>query len=537
MADGQSQVTLKKPGLFSFLAPGAVKIGNAVGHAVDRVEREQILPNDWKTHVDPFRGPSTDNVAWTGEFWGKMVRGACLIYDYTQNREIYHSVEETVRDFLTTQDEEGRFSTYDLEHEFGGWDTWGRKYVLLGLLSFYRVCKDLAFKERVRTAMTRHADYILSKIGPASEGKLPITLAAGDWKGLPAVSILEPMAQLYEVTGFPRYLDFCTYIVEEGGMSEGHNIFEMARQGVLFPYQYFKDWSKAYEMTSCFEGLEEYATVAEDKKWGSAALNYYEKVRDGELAVTGSGGSNGGVNVRGAAGEQWNNTRYIQTDPTIKFMQETCVTVTWLRYCSRILLRTGDPKVMDEIEKTLYNALLAAMRPEEIVPGTKGPASRYLFSYFTLMTGIRGVNGGGDIPWINSCCAANGPSAVGLLPFLAVMESEEGPVVNLYLPGEFHGKTPAGGRFLLQIQTDYPETEKVDISVRPESEEVFKLRVRIPAWSGQADLCINGEAVPAQRGTYAEIRRKWRKGETVRLTLDLRTKMLDSFDGSLSTSI
>jgi DUF1680 family protein len=52
----------------------------------------------------------------------------------------------------------------------------------------------------------------------------------------------------------------------------------------------------------------------------------------------------------------------------------------------------------------------------------------------------------------------------------------------------------------------------------------FALNLRIPRWlDSAAEISINGKSagVPAARGTFAEIKRRWRDGDTVQLTLPL----------------
>ena len=65
---------------------------------------------------------------------------------------------------LTTQDAEGRISTYSKAAEFHGWDIWCRKYVLLGFLYFCEICQDSTLRGQILAAACRHADYICANI-------------------------------------------------------------------------------------------------------------------------------------------------------------------------------------------------------------------------------------------------------------------------------------------------------------------------------------------------------------------------------------
>ena len=96
--------------------------------------------NMWRVFVQQFRTDvDTATRAWRGEYWGKMMRGSCITYQYTKDKELFEILKESVLDMLTTQDELGRYSTYSIEEEFNGWDMWSRKYVILGFLHFTEI--------------------------------------------------------------------------------------------------------------------------------------------------------------------------------------------------------------------------------------------------------------------------------------------------------------------------------------------------------------------------------------------------------------
>ena len=60
------------------------------------------------------------------------------------------------------------------------------------------------------------------------------------------------------------------YIVKCGG-TDIVNIFDLAYEDKLFPYQY--PVTKAYEMTSCFEGLLEYYYVTGEERYKKSIIN------------------------------------------------------------------------------------------------------------------------------------------------------------------------------------------------------------------------------------------------------------------------
>ena len=131
-----------------------IKENGIMNEAVNFVLNNQLLNREnWQKTVEVFETREDSEAGrWRGEYFGKQMRGASLIYAYTKNEELYDVLTETVKSLLTKQDEFGRFSTYEVENEFTGWDTWCRKYVLVGLLYYADICKDEALKEKIINA-------------------------------------------------------------------------------------------------------------------------------------------------------------------------------------------------------------------------------------------------------------------------------------------------------------------------------------------------------------------------------------------------
>ena len=191
------------------------KYNGFVDDAFKFIEEFQLIsPEHWQRFVYQFRSDADADKGWKGEYWGKMMRGACLVYAYTKNPKLYATLTDAVEGMINSAADDGRISTYPRNAEFDGWDLWSRKYVLLGMQYFLDICKDEALKERAIKAMRGHLDYIIEHIGPAAEGKKEINKATRNWRGLNSSSILEPVVRLYNITGEKKYFDFATYIVE-----------------------------------------------------------------------------------------------------------------------------------------------------------------------------------------------------------------------------------------------------------------------------------------------------------------------------------
>ena len=500
------------------LPAGAVRLDgffeNDIRNSIDHWNKG-VVP--YAAMVDFFRNGRSQFAL--GEMWGKAVRSGCMFYRYTADPELKEILSQTVKDLLSTVRPNGSISCVPPEKQPDGpgGDLWERKYVLLGLDRYY----DLVEADpAVLRAMTDQADCIIEQVGEPP--KVPITSLGWSPNHIESSTLLEPFMRLYNRTGEKRYLDFARYIVSTGG-SEGYDIFRQAYDNVP-PHEMGGPYPKAYEMMSMFEGAVEYYRVTGDEYVRRSFMNLYDNIRRNEITIVGNGGGDQPYHPA-VMGEGWDHTAVEQTNPDITRMMETCVGVTWMKFCSQILRLTGDPSAVDEIEKYIYNGLLGAMKP-----------SGDGFSYVNLFNGEKVTNYGwgttfGSLPV--TCCNLNGPMGLAYIPFVAVMESDRGPVVNLYNAARAELSTPQGDSLSLRIETDFPLSDRVLVRVDPHAASLFTLSLRIPSWSERTVVKVNGKKVRSvEPGAYLSLERIWKPGDRVELAFDMRCRLLDAPRGS-----
>lgn len=478
----------------------------------------------WARLVHQFKIYSDDNdCGWRGEFWGKMMQGACKIYQYTNNSALYNALTETVKDILGAEDEYGRISSYSVQKEFIGWDIWNRKYVLLGMQYYVEICKNEYFVKAVIDSMCRQLDYIMLKIGKEEEKK-EITDATNHWRGLNSASLLEPVVKLFNMTGKKEYLDFAGYIVDTGGTSVV-NIFELAYENKFYPYQY--PITKAYEMTSCFEGLLEYYKVTGEEKYIIAIKNYADRILESDFTVIG---------CSGCTSELFDHSTVRQANTTNgEIMQETCVTVTLMKFFANLSKITGESKYVDAFETSLYNAYLGALNTERIINtdiAEKFPTAKLealpFDSYSPLTAGRRG-NGIGGFKLMSDnhyygCCASKGALGLGVMSELSVVEIGGVIYINLYIDGIYKIHMKDGEEVKIKIQTEYPAEGNVKIRISETKNNAIKIKFRNPAWSNETKAAINGNDVDIQK-EYITLSKVW-KDDDVNLFFDMRTKAI-----------
>ena len=489
------------------LPPGGVSLRGRLGKALGKSISHRLKKVNYDHLVAPFRDRNERDGRWRCEFWGKIVRSAIRSWHAVPDPELEQLIRKTVHDLCTTQTPDGCISSYPAELQTKDWDIWGRKYALLGLCRYYR---EIERSEEVRHAVARCLDHLMTQVGPEAQR----IVDCGHHTGLAASSLLGAVVAAARVTGEKRFLDYAKWIAAQGGSTEG-DIFALARRGTA-PAELGN--GKAYEMTSCFEGLLELYRETGDPEQLDAVMKYFRAVRDRELFITGAGG------LKDMWGEFWYEGRRNQTRSDAGSLGETCVTTTCIRFFGQILRLTGELSAADEMERALYNGILGAMVPD---------GSWWLHANPTPLAGSSFKKRAGDqIPgYGEDCCVAQGPEALATAACYAVMRTEEGPAVLFYEACEAKIPLADGSEAALSITGNYPDGATAAITVSLSAPRRFRLKLRVPAWSTRTRIRVAGEEIPARPGTFAEIDRLWTTGDRVELEFDLRFRAVPAPDG------
>jgi DUF1680 family protein len=491
------------PVFFNTIPQNQLELAGYVGEQTGLIIRNRIISQDYDYLVEPFRHKDETHL-WQMEFWGKWMLGAVAAWEYTHDSELMDHINKSVKSIIETQLPNGYIGNYAVKNQLTNWDIWGRKYVLLGLLRFH----DITHDKKVLKAAEKEADYLLSQVGP---NKVNI-IETGNYHGMASSSVLEPMVMLYNKTKNKRYLDFAKYIVKQWETPEGPQLIAKALAGVHVadrfppPEIWFspENGQKAYEMMSCYDGLLELYKVTGNPDYLKAVELTVQDIMDEEINVAGAGTSF----------ECWYHGKDLQTRPTYHTM-ETCVTITWMKLNYDLLCISGNPKYADNIEITYYNALMASTN--------SGCSAIEMYSPLEGHRGDSNHQCGMDM----NCCSANGPRGYMLIPRYALMTSENEIYVNLYTNFSATFKFASKNVINIDQKTTYPVGDVVKIIVTPQKSEEFTIVLRIPDWSTQNHILVNGEkTAEITSGGYTKLTRQWKKGDEIELRLDLSGRVV-----------
>ena len=493
-----------------FAEIGEVRLKGPLGERLDKMISQHVVGTDVDYITAPFAEKTERRLWWQSEFWGKYMHSAVPYLAYTGYEKLKANIDRGVVRMLSTQEPCGYIGNYPDELRCGeGWDVWGMKYTMMGLLHYYDATKE----ESVLAACRRLCDYLIGEIGPNGRRGRELW-QTGNWSGYVSSSILEPVMCLYNRTRDARYLDFASYIVL--GMTKpekGPRLLDLALKGVSVAdrnekgYTRNREWSyvckygrsKAYEMMSCYQGLLEYFEVTGRRDLLDAAMKTAEDIIREEINLAGGC----------ASSEAWFHGAHKQHLPYER-LQETCVTTTWMRFCEKLLDITGDPKWADQIERTFYNAYLAAMKSD----GSE-------FAGYTPLSGNR-WHGQHHCYMHTDCCTANGPR--GFLCFLNKIFRTKGDAAefNFYASALAKGKLANGRTVAFDMYSLYPRLSKARIVSHTENAGEVPLRLRIPSWSAKTVVKLNGvEQRDVKPGTYYTLTHEWRLGDVIEIEFDM----------------
>ena len=447
----------------------------------------RLLRVDETALIDCFQhrpGPQD----WAGEHAGKFLHAAANTWLYTGDQRLKTLMDRMARNLIAAQLPDGYLGTYTDDKRWTSWDVWVHKYDLLGLLAYYQATGD----EPALGASRKIGDLLVRTFG-TGPGQRDI-IAAGTHVGMASTSVLEAMVNLYRFTGDLRYLNFCEYLVRSWDQPNGPKIIaSLLSTGSVFHTAN----AKAYEMMSNLVGLVELYRITGKEEYLKPAEIAWKDIVAHRLYVTGTTSSS----------EHFQDDLVLPGEEAAN-VGEGCATVTFLQLTWQLLRSTGQPQYADQLEQTVYNALLGAQDPRN------GD-----ICYFTPLDGKKSPT-----PGVN-CCVSSEPRGISMIPQLAWGRRGEGAAVLFYVPGRVSVDTAAGA-VAIESRTNYPVDGAVELTVDPSKAVRFPLYLRVPAWTAHFEAIAGGRTYQGEPGAWLTIDRQWAPGDTVKIEIDLTTRVV-----------
>lgn len=332
------------------------------------------------------------------------------------------------------------------------------------------------------------------------------------------------LAKLYKVTDDPKYLDAARYFVDEAGrLSNGRR-----------PSEYSQDHKPILEQEEIvghavragylYSGVADVAALMDDPALFEAIERIWNNMASKKLYITGGIGSRAQGEGFGPEYELNNHTAYC----------ETCAAIANVYWNYRMFLATGDAKYADVYERALYNGVISGVS----LSGDK----------FFYDNPLESMGQHERAPWFGcACCPGNVTRFMASIPQYMYATQADDVFVNLFANSSADIETE-GNKVNISQSTEYPWNGKVIFTVNPEQEKEWALRLRIPGWAGEKPvptdlysytakatspytITVNGSKADVMTGNgYATLKRTWKAGDRVELTLPMEVRRIAAHD-------
>ena len=334
-------------------------------------------------------------------------------------------------------------------------------------------------------------------------------------RGYPGHEEIElALMKLYRVSANPEHLALAEYFVNERGQQPAYFDLEAVARGddpASFAFgsnEYAQAHKPVREQSEVvghavramylYAGMADLAAELGDADLLAACERLWNDLTTKRLYVTGGLGPSKDNEGFTFDYDLPNDTAYA----------ETCAAIALVFWAQRMLAITGDGRYADEMERSLYNNVLA---------GVSLDGRRYFYDNVLESLGDKHRWDWHPCP----CCPPNLLRLLTSFGSYVYSRTESELWVNLYVAGEARAQL-AGQDVRLRVQTEYPWDGEITLTTELAQPATFSLRLRIPGWCQGATLTVDGQAVDIQVSQgYATLTREWQSGTEVRLSLPL----------------
>jgi len=238
-----------------------------------------------------------------------------------------------------------------------------------------------------------------------------------------------------------------------------------------------------------------------------AAKNAFEMISNGQSFATGGWGPNESFSAPGSG------RLFASLSDTHASFETPCGSYAHFKLTRYLLRVTQDGRYGDSMERVFYNTVLGAKRLEP--DGQAFYYSDYNYSGQRVYFPDR---------W--PCCSGTLPQVAADYRILVYFHEGNAIYVNLYLPSTVRWTTPDGALVTLSQAGEYPIEHDVAMRVGVSRPAEFAVRLRIPAWAKGTVVRVNGAPVsPVVAAGFAELKRRWKDGDRIDLTLPLPMRL------------
>ncbi|MGF1925115.1 MAG: aceric acid hydrolase [Bacteroidia bacterium] len=507
-----------------------------------KVASEAMVPNMWDTYNDPkishafknfeiaagldtgrHRGPSFHD----GDYY-KTLEAVASLYASTRNPALLQQMDKAIAVISKSQREDGYIYTKAMieqrktgsKNQFQdrlSFESYNIGHLMTAACVHYRATGQTNLLEVAKKA----TEYLYGFYKKASPTLARNAICPSHYMG-----VIEMFRTLRE----PRYLELAKHLIAIKGMIEDGTDDNQDRKPFLTQT---KAMGHAVRANYLYAGVADlYAETGNDSLMRTLNL-MWEDINQHKMYITGGNGSlYDGTSPDGTSYNPAEVQKIHQAFgrdfqlPNFTAHNETCANIGHMMFNYRMLQLTGDAKYADVMELGLHNSVLS---------GISLNGKNFLYTNPLAQSN--------DLPFkqrwskervpyisLSNCCPPNVVRTIAEVSDYAYSTSIKGIWFNLYGGNKATIKLANGAKIGLNQQTNYPWDGHIKITLTESDTKAFSLFFRIPGWTSNARLSINGKvhATSIVSGTYAEVNRIWKKGDVVELVLPMEATLIET---------
>ncbi len=460
---------------------------------------------------------------WDSETRGNWLWGYVMMAHLADHPAHIRRARELLDNLKRTQDADGYLGIYSIASRYQHGDgengeLWGQSRALLALLAYYELTGDVAYLEAVQRAVAlTMSHYAPDRSHFRSAAKIERDALTGLTHGLCYADVLE---WLYAITHAEAYRAFGHWLYADfSSMSRPFPNDDLALPNLLENKPNFT--GHAVHTAEHLRVLL-WASQTGDKRLALARERALNQLKRYTLPS--------GVLLGDEA---------IHDQPVPDIGYEYCTMTELLLSLSSALQKSGEAAYGDWIENLAFNAGQGA----RLADGTG-------LAYLSADTRLAAVASRGDFyspdqpgrrfkysPTHEDVACCCNPNAVRFMPHYIgglwmKLQGQAGVVATTYGPCVLHTEMD-GTAVIIEEATDYPFSDTITFTIKPDRPIWFALWLRRPGWATNFDLTVTAGAISEIAG-WIVIEKLWSLNESVTLTFSAAVELVSYANGEYS---
>ncbi|AWK51432.1 hypothetical protein DIC82_10485 [Clostridium beijerinckii] len=392
-------------------------------------------------------------------------------------------------------------------------------HMIEGAVAYYQATG----KDKLLNAVIKYVDYVDTILGSEENKK----------HGYPGHEVIEmALIKLYTIKKDEKYLKLAKYFIDERGKLPLYFEEEGIRyenkfwwDDSYFKYEYYQAGKPIREQTVAvghavravylYSGMADVAKETNDDELLEACKRLWINMTRKQMYITGGIGSS-------QYGEAFT---YDYDLPNDTIYAETCASIGLVFFARRMLEIIPKSEYADVMEKALYNGIISGMsldgkkffyvNPLEVVP--EASEKDHLRAHVKVERQ----------KWFGcACCPPNIARLLSSIGSYAYSLRENTLFMHLYMGGEISVNLSSKD-IILSVNSNYPWSENINISLNMKEEATFEFALRIPEWCRNYNIKVNNQEVEYEMlDGYAYIIRTWKNNDEINIYFEMLVEIM-----------